>query len=253
MLVHNYGEQQSGGQMAPTPILVLHVSGGTIGLLSGAVSLTFRKGSRPHRVAGTVFFISMLVAAAAGTYLGYRNTEMDNVFGGVLVLYLLATAWMTARRRDGETGIFDWVAFVVALAIGAISVTYAVEAAYSPSSTKAGLPPSGYAFPIAVALISLAHVFCTFHCDGIHFPGTPAAIPGFIYQNTRTLSPRNPSIVVNGFLARSGLVHQGIQNRLITKIGCQRRESNPQPPTWQAQPESLILSSLVVLSRAELL
>jgi len=75
--------------MAPTPVLVLHVSGGTIGLLSGAVSLTFRKGSRPHRVAGTVFFISMLVAAAAGTYLGYRNTEMDNVFDGVLVLYLL--------------------------------------------------------------------------------------------------------------------------------------------------------------------
>jgi len=140
--------------MAPTPILVLHVSGGTIGLLSGAVSLTFRKGSRPHRVAGTVFFISMLVAAAAGTYLGYRNTEMDNVFGGVLVLYLLATAWMTAKRSDGETGIFDWVAFVVALAIGAISVTYAVEAACSPSGTKAGLPPSGYAFPIAVALIS---------------------------------------------------------------------------------------------------
>src|SRR4051812_40775044 len=112
-------------------VLVLHVGGGTIGLLSGAIALSFRS-ARAHRVSGTVFFISMLVAAAAGTYLGYRNSEMDNVFGGVLVLYLLATAWVTARRKDGEIRIFDWLAFLVALAIGLISVTYSVEAALSP-------------------------------------------------------------------------------------------------------------------------
>lgn len=90
----------------------------------------------------------MLVAAAAGTYLGYRNSEMDNVFGGVLVLYLLATAWVTARRRDGETGIFDWLAFLVALAIGVVSIAYAVEAAYSSTGTKAGLPLAAIGFPL---------------------------------------------------------------------------------------------------------
>jgi len=140
--------------MSSSPILLLHVSGGGIGLLSGAVALSFRKGSRPHRVAGNVFFISMLTASAAGTYLGFRNSEMDNVFGGVLVLYLLATAWVTARRRDGETGIFDWIGFLVALAVGVVSVTYAIEAANSPTGTKAGLPASDYWFPISVALIS---------------------------------------------------------------------------------------------------
>ena len=138
------------------PLLVLHISGGTVGLLSGAAAMSFRKGSRPHGVAGNVFFISMLTASAAGTYLGFRNSEMDNVFGGVLVLYLLATAWVTARRRDGETGIFDWVGFLVALAVGVVSVTYAVEAGNSPTGTKDGLPASGYWFPISLALISAA-------------------------------------------------------------------------------------------------
>jgi hypothetical protein len=142
--------------MSYSPILLLHVTGGGMGLLTGAVALSFRKGSRPHGVAGTVFFISMLIASAAGTYLGFRNSEMDNVFGGVLVLYLLATAWVTARRKDGETGIFDWVGLLVALAVGVISMTYAIEAANSPTGTKAGLPPSGYWFPICVALISVA-------------------------------------------------------------------------------------------------
>ena len=139
-----------------SPLLVLHISGGTVGLLSGAAAMSFRKGSRPHGVAGNVFFISMLTASAAGTYLGFRNSEMDNVFGGVLVLYLLATAWVTARRRDSETGIFDWVGFLVALAVGVVSVTYAVEAGNSPTGTKDGLPASGYWFPISLALISAA-------------------------------------------------------------------------------------------------
>lgn len=138
------------------PILVLHICAGTVGLLSGFAAMSFRKGSRRHGVAGNVFFISMLTASAAGTYLGFRNSEMDNVFGGILVLYLLATAWVTARRRDGETGIFDWVGLLVALAVGVVSVTYAIEAANSPTGTKDGLPASGYWFPISVALISAA-------------------------------------------------------------------------------------------------
>ena len=69
--------------------------------------MSFRKGSRPHGVAGNVFFISMLTASAAGSYLAFRNSEMDNVFGGVLTVYLVTTAWVTARRRDGETLLGD--------------------------------------------------------------------------------------------------------------------------------------------------
>ncbi len=78
--------------MLSSPILLVHISGGGIGLLSGAVALSFRKGSRPHGIAGNVFFISMLVASGAGAYLALRNWEMDNVFGGVLTFYLVATA-----------------------------------------------------------------------------------------------------------------------------------------------------------------
>jgi len=140
--------------MLASPILLLHISGGGVGLLSGAVALSFPKGSRPHGVAGNVFFVSMLTASAAGAYLGSRNSEMDNVFGGVLTFYLVATAWVTARRRDGETGIFDWLGLVVALAIAAVAVIYGIEAAHSPTGTKGGSPASGYVLPGAVALLA---------------------------------------------------------------------------------------------------
>ena len=34
--------------------------------------------------------------------------QMMNGLMGVLTFYLVATAWLTAMRREGETGIFDW-------------------------------------------------------------------------------------------------------------------------------------------------
>lgn len=36
-------------------ILFLHIAGGTVGIISGAVALLSRKGGRLHRVAGTIF------------------------------------------------------------------------------------------------------------------------------------------------------------------------------------------------------
>ena len=77
------------------PILIIHICAGLVGLLSGAAAMSFRKGSRRHRVAGNVFFVAMLVMGSSAAYLG-------NVFGGLFACYLVATAWLTARRREGK-------------------------------------------------------------------------------------------------------------------------------------------------------
>jgi hypothetical protein len=142
--------------MSFSPVLLVHVTGGSVGLLSGAVALSFRKGSRPHGIAGTVFLVSMLTASAAGAFLGFRKSEMDNFFGGVLTFYLVATAWCTARRKDGEIGLFDRIAFLVGIVIAVLAVTYWMEAAFSKTGTKAGIPAISYVLPGVVALIAVA-------------------------------------------------------------------------------------------------
>ena len=105
------------------PILVLHICAGILGLVSGAAAISFRKGSRRHGIAGNVFVISMMSMSTAAAYLALMKHQMNNVFGGVLAFYLVTTAWATARRRDGETGIFDWGALLFALAVGAGIIT----------------------------------------------------------------------------------------------------------------------------------
>jgi hypothetical protein len=138
------------------PILVLHICAGILGLLSGAAAISFRKGSRRHVLAGNVFVISMMGMSTAGAYLAFMKHEINNVFGGILAFYLVTTAWSTARRKDGKTGIFDWSAVVVALAVGAAIMTYGFEAAQRPTRSIGGVPAGMFFFLGSVALLSAA-------------------------------------------------------------------------------------------------
>ncbi len=94
----------------------VHVAAGTVGLASGILAVAARKGGRLHRLAGNVFFVSMLTMAAFAVWLGFvRPGAQVNVFIGVLVAYLVASAWFTIRRPAGAVGVPEKVALAVAL------------------------------------------------------------------------------------------------------------------------------------------
>ncbi len=110
-------------------LLLLHITAGTLGMLSGFVAVFLRKGSRQHGLAGKVFVVSMLSLAASGVYLAILKHQPGNILGGTFTFYLVATAWLTARRRDASTSIFDWGALLVVLGLAAVEMTYGLEAA----------------------------------------------------------------------------------------------------------------------------
>jgi uncharacterized membrane protein len=86
----------------------LHIGGGVVGLVSGTVAVIARKGGRLHRKAGTVFVISMGVMAVFACYLGVvMPNQRVNVFISVFALYLISTAWVAVRRRDGSIGLSE--------------------------------------------------------------------------------------------------------------------------------------------------
>jgi len=142
--------------MSFSPMLIFHICAGTIGCLSGFVAVFLRKGSRQHGLAGNVFVASMLSLGASGVYLASLKSQPGNIVGGTLTFYLVATAWMTAKRRDGEPGIFDWGALLVAMAIAAVEVTWGIEAANSPTGLKYDYPPGPYFFMGSVAVLATA-------------------------------------------------------------------------------------------------
>lgn len=98
--------------------LILHVIAGTIALFGGIVSVSSRKGARAHRIAGTVFFISMLAMAVLADYLAIAIPEqIPNLFIGTFTMYLVATGWLTARRKESSVGIPEKVALLVILCL----------------------------------------------------------------------------------------------------------------------------------------
>jgi hypothetical protein len=142
--------------MQTSPILLIHIGGGLSGLLSGAAAMLFRKGSRRHRVAGDVFVISMMIMAVAAVYLALLKHDTGNIIGGGMTFYFVSTAWLTARRREGGTGVFDWVALAFPLTLAAIMLLNGFRIASGATKSNGGVPLGMYFFLGSIALLSAA-------------------------------------------------------------------------------------------------
>ncbi|HEX5262297.1 MAG TPA: hypothetical protein VFW13_02140 [Phenylobacterium sp.] len=125
---------------AATTALALHVSGASMGVLSGAVALVARKGSRPHRVSGTVFFVSMLTMSGVAAIVAPLLPDRFSAVMGVFVFYLTATAWAVVRRRPGSVGRFETGAALVALGVVAANLTLAWIGGHMPKGALDGEP-----------------------------------------------------------------------------------------------------------------
>jgi hypothetical protein len=102
---------------ATSLVYVVHVGGGTVGLVSGTVAALAQKGERLHRAAGTAFFVSMLVMAIFAAWLAIAIPgQMQNLLGAILTFYLVATGWLTVRQKQRTVGRGE--KFVLAASLG---------------------------------------------------------------------------------------------------------------------------------------
>jgi uncharacterized membrane protein len=127
-------------------ILFLHIAGGTVGIISGAVALISRKGGRLHRGAGTVFFVSMLIMATIGAATSpfLPVPSMPNVFAGILTFYLAATGWAVIKRENGRIGRFEKGGLGVAAGVVAAGLIFILMARNRPTGRIGDTPPQAF-------------------------------------------------------------------------------------------------------------
>lgn len=111
-----------------TPALLAHIVGGTLAIVFGFTALAAPKGQPVHRIAGTAFFLTMLLMAVLALYMAIFKSQLGNILGASGALYLVSTAWVAGKRRDGTVGSFEIGAFIAAalisvglLALGVVS------------------------------------------------------------------------------------------------------------------------------------
>jgi hypothetical protein len=134
-------------------VLGLHVSAGCVGVFAGLAALLSRKGSQLHRRAGNWFFVAMLTMSAIGACLAPFLPHRISAVAGALTFYLVATAWVTIRRREGRAGYFEIGAFLFALGIVAAGVILGLMGANTATGLLDAEPYQGaFVFAGAAAL-----------------------------------------------------------------------------------------------------
>ena len=146
--------------LAADAVLLLHIGGGIVGIGSGFAAMALRKGSRAHVAAGKVFVVSMLIMATIGAVVSPLLPQRANVVPALLTLYLVVTGWRSARDRSGEAGAVEIGGLIFALCTVAAGLTYALDAAMSPTGLLDGERASTYlsftAFAVLPAVLDLA-------------------------------------------------------------------------------------------------
>jgi uncharacterized membrane protein len=132
------------------PLLVLHIFGGTVGLLAGTLAIAVRKGGRLHRASGNVFTIAMLTLAASALCLAIMKSQRGNIIGSVVTFYMIMTAWLAGRRRN--LGRADWVALFVGLAGAAAVIMLGVLTLHHPDPNA----PAGMSFFMGFVILVAA-------------------------------------------------------------------------------------------------
>ncbi len=111
-----------------TFFILVHVVGATVGLLSGFMAMSLRKGSGWHGAAGSVFFVSMLVMTASGAYVAaFLRPNRLNLVVSMLTAYLVVTAWRAARRREIVAGKFDAAGMVFVFVVALMAFAAGVD------------------------------------------------------------------------------------------------------------------------------
>jgi hypothetical protein len=131
-------------------LLVLHIGGGGVGIVSGAAALTARKGSRLHRAAGRIFLASMLVAYFIATCVSpfLSEGQRPNFIAGVMALYLLLSGWAATRPHSGA-GAREFAGLAIALMVAAAGYLCMRMGAADPSGTVDGTPPQAFIMFVA--------------------------------------------------------------------------------------------------------
>lgn len=137
-------------------VVVFHIIMGAFGLIFGAAALAFHKGSRLHRAAGNVFFVTMIAMAASGAYLAYFVPTMLTVVIGVLTLYFVATAWATVMRKEGAIGIFEYGAAILGSAIAAAFWFYGWQGANSATGMRGVPAVAAFVFGMIATLAAIS-------------------------------------------------------------------------------------------------
>ncbi|MEX6688581.1 hypothetical protein QTN47_13795 [Danxiaibacter flavus] len=99
-------------------LLILHIAGGSLGLLAGTIAASALKGRKWHLLAGRLFFYGMFIASASSLIItnmpGHENVFLFAIAGFTLYMASSGYRMIILKRKQISDNIgFSWVDYAV--------------------------------------------------------------------------------------------------------------------------------------------
>lgn len=105
-----------------TLVLILHIVGGTIGLLTGTINLIRKKGDKNHQKTGLLFTYSMFISGLAALILSLISKSDFLFMVGIFTLYLVSSGYRYLHLKPiankPEPKLIDWGILIAMLLAG---------------------------------------------------------------------------------------------------------------------------------------
>ena len=145
-----------------------HIVAGGVALVAGYVALSASKGATVHRRSGLVFVYAMVVMALSGAIIAAVGRTEGSVIAGIMTSYFVITGLVAVRRPAAWSPRLDVGLMLLALGVGATSVTLGFVTLASPTGKMDGLPPFPFFMFGITGLVASAGDMRMLRSGGLH-------------------------------------------------------------------------------------
>lgn len=94
-------------------ILALHVTGGTVGLLSGTINIVRKKGDKKHKLTGKFFLYGMLLTGISSIILSLLHPNYFLFIVGIFTIYMTISGtrylYLKDLSENKKNLLLDWI------------------------------------------------------------------------------------------------------------------------------------------------
>lgn len=105
--------------------LIVHIAGGSIGLLTGLLNIIQKKGGKKHKLIGRVFYFSMLMAGFTSLVLSCLHPNYFLFMVGLFTLYMVVSGQRYLKhiqQERQEIEKIDWAISIIMLLSGLLFI-----------------------------------------------------------------------------------------------------------------------------------
>jgi len=110
-------------------LLFTHIIAGAIGLVSGSIILSLKKGDQFHKLLGRIFFYSMVVSMLISLPISLQKSNEFLFIIAVWTLYMLITGLRALKKTNIEkVDAWDWLITTIMMLFGIVLLSIGVIA-----------------------------------------------------------------------------------------------------------------------------